>query len=118
MAATSWCSARRRSRLTAPSCGALNHLRLDDLTLENHKRTGLLETALALDNNGNGIGFVMAGTVVNKRLLHQIASAAVALVLFLLPLVVPLPVSVDPASVADIAAAATCSCSRAANATR
>ena len=74
---------------------ALSTLRVEDPSAETDERVTRLKRALQGVNNGNGIGFVLLGTVVNKRMLNQIASAVVGVVLFVLPLFITLPVELD-----------------------
>jgi hypothetical protein len=75
---------------------ALNQARLDGLTAENSARIELLERALDRENNGSGIGFTILGFVVNKRMLNQIASGVIGVVLFVLPLVIQSAVQLSP----------------------
>ena len=77
---------------------ALNQVRLDDLTKATSERVARLERALDRENNGGGIG----STVVNKRMLNQIASGVVGLVLFVLPLVLQSAVRLSPESLIEL----------------
>jgi hypothetical protein len=81
---------------------ALNQVRLDDLTKATSERVARLERALDRENNGGGIGFTVLGTVVNKRMLNQIASGVVGLVLFVLPLVLQSAVRLSPESLIEL----------------
>jgi hypothetical protein len=74
---------------------ALSTLRVEDPSAETDERVTKLKRALEGVNNGNGIGFVLLGTIVNKRMLNQIASAVVGVVVFVLPLFITLPVELD-----------------------
>jgi len=84
----------RRGRLYE----ALNDCRVRDGSNEIDERVSTLPGTLKSANGGQGIGFTMAGTVVDKRLLNQL------LVLFFVPLM--LPTELAPRDEALLAAAA------------
>ncbi len=69
---------------------ALNKARASDFSQTKHDRIVIIETALANANHGQGLGFTIMGTVVDKSLLSQLAAKICAGVAAVTPLIVTL----------------------------
>jgi hypothetical protein len=71
----------------------LNTVRISDLSEEMHMRIGILEAAMGQVNHGQGVGFKIGGTVIDKKMLKLLASKIVALCSAAFPFVLVATVS-------------------------
>ena len=65
----------------------LNGIRISDFSRETDDKIVILERALANGNNGQGVGFCVMGTVIDKKMLNHIALKLYGLITAAVPLV-------------------------------
>ncbi len=63
----------------------LNDIRISDFSRETDDKVSILERALANCNDGQGVGFCVMGTVIDKKTLNHIALQLKGLVAAVVP---------------------------------